>query len=670
MIRGKKFSFILVLILFALTLISCDKDKPGGKEPNPMKSIEYSQIYRNEVTKKEPLSGKTLYKASYGYSLNDQQGYNNFYYQTYTNNQYLDLTYQNNKWQSNEVWIENGKLCSKTGSNATYKFVCPASGEVNISGNPYLLTGSNATVQIYKNSTMIIDKPISDSYGINHSNKVTVSSGDAIYFQVTGDATVYWNPTIDYTLKTETSLHHAVDGYYGDVHPFYDEKTNRLFMFYLSTGRQSVATIPTFASLLTVSNNFVNYESREIGISPTNPLEQELYYALGVYVDKAGRYRSSFGYGSYAGASVSDDLFTWGQGATPYIDDADGLFKYTYHAYFDSDVYSGRDPDIFYDKDTNQYYLVVMNYYSSAVANGDKGLALYLADSEGRYSTKAHKLLDFTGRGDPECPQLKKIGNRWYLFYSVYGTGTAGNVGKFAYRVGDANVLPQNVNWQDKTEYYLDGGDLHAAQITQVVDKYYMYGWINYKPMANVWGGYLNIAREVYQTEEGLLKTRLDSYLTRLLNKGLLDQTADKQVNQTNYQENIGKYSRTLLAQTIQLPKDANYAGYSVTSNNATYNVVVIRKDGKLYLSITDDLNKTISSTSILINDYDTEEFNLKIVVDNNFIEAFVNDEYGCVANTFLQGSEFTIGLVASGNKINMKDIKIYKLADYDNIFD
>ena len=39
-----------------------------------------------------------------------------------------------------------------------------------------------------------------------------------------------------------------------------------------------------------------------------------------------------------------------------------------------------------------------MNYYSPAEANGEKGLALYRAGEDGKFSTKAVRLVDLTGR--------------------------------------------------------------------------------------------------------------------------------------------------------------------------------------------------------------------------------------------------------------------------------
>lgn len=663
--KTKKTIFIIFSYLCLLLLIpGCNKNSHNKGENN---MNTYDIIYQNTKTKKESLVGKTIYKAEYGYVDNNIQGYNNFYYQIWENNSYANLIYKDGKWIAKETYFQDGVAKTTINNNITITFVSPENGEVTISGNPKIINGTKGILEIYINDTLLKKYEISDEMGIYHNDKVMITKNDQIHFKLIGDVTLYYNPTIDYLNSSEKSLHHYPEGYYGDVHPFYDEKNNKMYMYYLSTGKQE-KPVETFSSLLTTSNNMIQYNDTTIKVSTTNPPEQNLYYALGVYEDAKGNYRSSFGYGNYAGATLSNDLITWSQGATPYIDDKDGLFKYTFRAYFDSDVTSGRDPDIYYDKDTKKYYCVVMNYYTNQTDKGEKGLALYIANQDGKYSTKAYKLLNCTGRGDPECPQLKKIGTRWYLFYSIYGTGTSGNVGKFAYRVGDENTSPELINWNNLPEYYLDGGDLHAAQIVKVKDKVYMYGWINYEPLQNVWGGYLNLAREVYQSEDGTLRTRLDEKITSLLNRGIIYKDDNNVSINGNIEKDLGDYYRCLIFSNIKINKTLNYTGYKVTDGKNNWYIVISNVNGEKYLAITSDLNNLNPTTSIKINDQN--EFNLKIVIDNNFIEAFVNDEYGVVANTTLLNKNYKISLIGNGNLIDIENQKICKLADYNNIFD
>jgi len=476
------------------------------------------------------------------------------------------------------------------------------------------------------------------------------------------------------------SLHYTCDGFFGDVHPFYYD--GKMYMFYLSTGRESNSVHQTFSSMLAVSEDMIHYEPVELKMDKKNPPEQDLYYALGVYIDAEGRFRSCYGKGGYVGGSVSDDLLTWSNGAEPYMDDEIGMLRYKYRVTFDSDVYSGRDPYIWYDAASESYYCVVMNYYSAQSDKGAKGLALYIGDKEGRHSSKAVKMVSFTGRGDPECPMLMKIGNRWYLFYSVFGTGVAGSVGRLSYRMGGENQLPQDVDWENAAEYCLDGGDLHAAQLVNVGDKIYMYGWINYAAHQNVWGGFLNLPREVYQKADGTLGSRCDEYLTELLRKESIAQmsfenTALQGVTAEGSEFTAAgggtatlnqKVGRTLMTAKITLPASGQQAGYTLSDGTYTYFIGVRRDAGKLYLTVRSDSGDG-ESAYIEILDPGTTEFDLKVISEGRFIEAFVNDAYSVTAHTRLKNGEYTLALSLMGENAAAEDVQIYQLADYNNIY-
>lgn len=484
----------------------------------------------------------------------------------------------------------------------------------------------------------------------------------------------------DANAEAGESLHYVCDGFFGDVHPFYYD--GKMYMFYLSTGRESNSARQQFASMLAVSDDMIHYKPVEIKMDKKNPPEQDLYYALGVYIDAEGRFRSCYGKGSYVGGSVSDDLITWSNGAEPYMDEEIGMLRYKYRVTFDSDVYSGRDPYIWYDAASESYYCVVMNYYSAQNDKGEKGLALYIGDKEGRYSSKAVKMVSFTGRGDPECPMLMKIGNRWYLFYSVFGTGVAGSVGRLSYRMGGENQLPQDVDWENATEYCLDGGDLHAAQLVNVGDKLYMYGWINYAAHQNVWGGFLNLPREVYPNADGTLGSRCDEYLTELLRKETIAQMSFENTVLQGISAEDSKFTvagggtatlnqkvgRTLMTAKITMPANGERAGFTLSDGIYTYFVGVRRENGKLYLTIRSESGDS-ESAYIEILDPGTTEFDLKIVSEGRFIEAFVNDAYSVTAHTRLKNGEYTLALSLMGENAAAEDVQIYQLADYNNIY-
>ena len=663
-----------VCLFNAVAFSACTQ--PQGDETVEPEKMTYWDLYRTQAQKTPAPQGKALYKASYGYTLVSEQGYGGFSYQYRENGAYYDMTYAEEAWQGGGARMQGGVMAASATAEAVRTFRAPVSGNAHVYGNPRLVNGTHAHVQILLGGEVVAEYDLTDAYGVYHSHTLALSAGEEVRFVVSGEGEVYWNPTVDYTLAEETLLHHTVDGYYGDVHPFYDENTGKLYMYYLSTGMQVNDRAERFSSLLTVSDDFIRYTDTPLSMDEENPPEQELYYALGVYVDKEGRYRSSYGKGSYAGGSVSDELLVWQNAAQPYVDEADGLLKYTWRAYFDEGVYSGRDPDICYDAQTDTYYCVVMNYYSSAEAQGEKSLALYMAGADGRFSTKSVRLVDFTGRGDPECPQLKKIGDRWYLFYSVYGTGTAGNVGNLSYRIGDPGVSPDRVDWNSKTEYALEGGDVHAAQLCKVGDFWYMYGWINYTPPTNVWGGHLNLARAVYQREDGTLGTRCDEALTELLNMGRVatfradnvsadGMTADGTQFTSDREGGTavldGTYGRSYIKAELELGQDAADACVTLSQNGVTYRVGVERRSGELFLVIES------GSVGCSVPVREADKFSLTVVADGPFLEAYLDGGYTLSSNTRLAG-EYTLGI--TGGKGAKIAADVFKLADYNNIFD
>lgn len=154
------------------------------------------------------------------------------------------------------------------------------------------------------------------------------------------------------------SLHYAADGYMGDVHPIYHE--GKMYMFYMSTGQEKYVTPLQYDSLLAVSGDLIHYEKVSLIKDPDNMPDQDIYFVPQVYVDAQGRFRSCYGRSNYIGGCVSDDLITWGNGLEPYMNEQTGMMDYKYRVTFDEDVYTGRDPHIWYDKETQCYYCVVL----------------------------------------------------------------------------------------------------------------------------------------------------------------------------------------------------------------------------------------------------------------------------------------------------------------------
>ena len=657
----KKKLLVPIFVALSATLLSCGQgltpDNSESEKGDDMR-ITYEDIYHYDYTKSAVKSGLTIYRASDGYIDNDTQGYNNFYYRVEENGEVFDLVYQDGAFRSDDAYIEGKYMKSTATKRVMRQFISPVTGSAKISTSAFLVEGENPNIIVKVNDDTILQNILTKD-GYFNEKTVDLKVGDVVSFIVSGDSKISSNPEINFITGAEKTLHSTIDGHYGDVHPFYNVEEKKMYMYYLSTGRQTGGTRKdTFQSLLSSSSDMIHYSDDELKMDDSARPEQDLYYVLNVFVDADGKYRTYQGMGNHASSAVSDDLHVWRNGLIPYIDEADDLFKYAHAAYNDADVISCRDPDTFWDKDSESYYCVILSYLTNAGANGEKWINLYVGDKEGKFSTKATKLVNMTGRGDSECPQIKKIGNRWYLFYSVYGTGTAGNVGGLTYRIGDPNVLPQNVDWNNKPEHQINGADLHAPQVCSVGDKYYVYGWLNEKYNTSVWGGYLNTPIEVYQAEDGTLCSKIDSKFLELSNKGLIY----KAENLSSSVDSFGVFPNSMVEAKLTLETGNSYI--TVAEGSRIFKVGIESDYSNTYLVVRCDSDNYKVKTPIT----KTNLYDLKILIDGSFIAACCNDEQVLSAMTALSASSDTIGLVL-GQSSSVSNLKINKLANSDNFY-
>jgi len=639
----KKSKLTEMLILSAgLALTGCNLGESSSMTSEENKDPYF--FYKIDNSQVEEKSGKTVYFSSDSYTSKRQQGYNHFFYKIFDGTSTTEIPLTNNEFFVDGVGFKDALMTSKGTKSVIRSFVSPVAGEAIIRNTVKLIEGTSGSILVSINGTSAVTQNV-NSESTYFELKKTLKVGDIVNFELIGDLTVSYNPEIDFTGDYEPLLHTACDGFYGDVHPYYDEATEKLYMFYLSTGQQSHDATSTFQSMLTTSEDFFHFKDEICKINDRKRPEQDLYFVLNVFKDKEGNYRSSQGGNLKTCSSISSDLHTWETGSKPVMD-GEGNLTWSHQAGFATGVYSGRDPDTFYDQATDKYYTVVINYYSNRGDKGDKYLNLYIADNQGNYSSETTKLINFTGRGDPECPQIKRIGKRWYLIYSVYGSGARGNVGKITYRVGPENVLPENVNWDSMPEYSLDGADLHAAQIFNIKDKMYFYGWIHYEYNAAVWGGYLNLPHEVFVKSDGTLGTRLDPKLLEYLDKGTLFSSSTPLTRDTGF----ATVNRNLIQATIS-------EGATLTMGRTNIGIKTSMNKKYIYIDNGSYSNELQVEAS---NDY-----SLTIVKDNKFLEISVNDEAVMTCHTDLLTDCVFSGNPGTGS---ISNVKISKLANLNNV--
>ena len=494
--------------------------------------------------------------------------------------------------------------------------------------------------------------------------------------------------TMPFAVADEGYLHYALldkDAMVGDVHPYYHNGT--LYMFYLARDGK-------FSSSLLTSTDFISYTPVEIATTKLNA-PGSAYYVLGVIKD-GSVFRSFYGDAMNIGASVSNDLITWQSGI---VWDEDTYEK----QYSPSSSYPAgiRDPYAFYDPDTNKYHIISTGYkaredYEWSNTNGyDVRLVLFttignsLADWEVNPITGRrayHKTLIQFGDwvhddvGEPECPQMFKIGNRWYVFASMaHRSNSDHSVGRLSYWIGDEDTPILEQDWSKKQEHYLTGEDLCAAQLAEIEGKYYLYGWITQYNTSGGWGGTLNLMRRVGQRDDGTLYTYFEDEFIEKIDTGLLcDAIEGKTVSLDSgkpafgYDEYTsvaadGRYSRSLIRLNAALTEKTEAVGIMLSGKSQTEMGLRLTGTGlsEIYLKEAGKSGKVSAVYQTGLKPGDEAE--LTFIIEGNVAEIEANGEWvmcaragsilsDCQAEVFSAGESvierFTVSGLAAADGI------------------
>jgi sucrose-6-phosphate hydrolase SacC (GH32 family) len=227
------------------------------------------------------------------------------------------------------------------------------------------------------------------------------------------------------------------------------------------------------------------------------------YFVLGVFHDdKAGLYRSFYGHAEgRMVSSTSHDLVHWSCAPKEiHVPRAD---------YYER----RRDPFVFWIPEMKQYGCVMTTWMKGR--SKETGGAVSLATSPDLKEWKDHgAILDPGDIGEPECPQMFRLGERWYLLASIYNRA----VGQPSYWISGSPLGP----WKKEPAGRLDGKDLCAAQIGFGGETPVLFGWIPSvpsRPGKQSWGGHLALPREVRVLPDGMLGTRLPKKITQVFSR-------------------------------------------------------------------------------------------------------------------------------------------------------
>jgi sucrose-6-phosphate hydrolase SacC (GH32 family) len=423
----------------------------------------------------------------------------------------------------------------------------------------------------------------------------------------------------------------------GDVHPFLYDGT--LFLYYLKPGGK-------YESALLCSDDFLHWEETDIRHEPDQlQPPQRPYFVLGLFHDSSSRqFRSYIGSDNIMRGSVSEDLLTWRAAGEAYNVLAQPGYSIL------------RDPFLFWN-DEEQLYWIIMTGRKGGDINGPNGGIAYASSPDMKTWTPRGDLYYHGNMGDPECPEMFRIKDKWYLLYSIYDHA----VGRPNYLVSDRSTGP----WVALDDHdCLDGSDLGAAQTIAYGAGRLMFGWIPLQDKETLghqyWGGHLAFPREIYQCQDGSLASKLETTVGEKIRGNPLLSIERMNVDSPQNKEELpGIYERIDLEGAIHWGVACERAVISLQGSGEQFptQIVFNRSEGQLVIStngtVHSDMSARLSSSS-----------QVRLIVEEDIVELFVDNRYSLAARISVKLHEFQVSVSVDGGAAICKDLRIYSLRE------
>jgi beta-fructofuranosidase len=289
------------------------------------------------------------------------------------------------------------------------------------------------------------------------------------------------------------------NGWVGDPMPFYDEDSKTYSLFYLQDWRSgAIADHPIF---VTKTKDYGNFEGFAEAIPcGANEQAQDIYLGTGSFIKKDGKQ-----YGFYTGhngrlnpaekimLATSADGRTWTK-----------VPSATFEAPVGYDKNNFRDPCVYFDDTRNCYVMLVVT------RKNNQGVLARYTSSDLTQWTLIEPLTDLdTDAEILECPDMFKMGNKWYLLFSRINRDQHR---KTFYRVADSPDGPWRVcGDKSKNEHHetFDGLFLYAGKTASDGKERFLLGWCSTGQEVNSnkeldWAGSL-ISHKLLQQADGRL---------------------------------------------------------------------------------------------------------------------------------------------------------------------
>ena len=368
----------------------------------------------------------------------------------------------------------------------------------------------------------------------------------------------------------------------------------------------------------------------------------------------------------YVAHAISTDLINW-----------EKLPELTFGA--DERIYEPfdwRDPFVFYNEEEKCFDMLLAARLSGASEKNGGCVGLCRSYDLLRWEAK-EPFYNPESYMTHECPDLFKLGNKWYLVYSTFSE-------KFVthYRMSDKLSGP----WTSPIEDTFDARAFYAAKTAQVGDKRMAFAWVPTKRGESdfgqyEWGGNF-IAHEINQTTDNKLTVKPAEGLINMFNKEFVNEKTNK-VEIENYEgeksyvidgmkdtcmiEAVIEFSEGVRSFGIGLRQDSAFANGYYLRFEPFYNRIVadmwprrIRGVNQWYVDgdkpFMVELERPFDYKSLKDN-----KVHIRVVADGSIICLYVNDITALTMRAY-NLNRTNWGFFVKDGSIRVSDIHMYEV--------
>jgi len=368
----------------------------------------------------------------------------------------------------------------------------------------------------------------------------------------------------------------------------------------------------------------------------------------------------------YVAHAISTDLINW-----------EKLPELTFGA--DESIYEPfdwRDPFVFYNEDEKCFDMLLAARLRGASEKNGGCVGLCRSYDLIQWEAK-EPFYNPESYMTHECPDLFKLGNKWYLVYSTFSE-------KFVthYRMSDKLSGP----WTSPIEDTFDGRAFYAAKTAQVGDKRMAFAWVPTKRGESdfgqyEWGGNF-IAHEIDQTTDNKLTVKPADGLINMFNK----EAVNKKINKVEIENFEGEKSYVIngmketcmIEAVIEFSEGVRSFGIGLRQDSALANGYYLRFEPFYNRIVADMWPRRISGVNQWYVDGDKpfmielerpfdykslkdNKVHIRVVADGSIICLYVNDITALTMRAY-NLNRTNWGFFVKDGSIRVSDIHMYEV--------